>query len=121
MLSFLSMKDMVNKLESLISVCNQMRDYADEISVPLSAIPMTVYMWIDTNQETCKALTGQVRLEFSGANKDENCPMTNSKFFAMLMLIDRLTPIYKIVFEGHPFKAFIVSQTEEYMKKGCGS
>jgi hypothetical protein len=110
---------MGNKLESLISVCNSMRDYA--IETPMAMFPMTIYIWIDTNQDTCKAITGQIHLEFSGDSRDTNCPMTNSKLFAMLMLIDRLTPIYKIVVEGHPFKAFIVSQTEEFMKKGCGS
>lgn len=104
--------------KSLVSVCNSMLDYY--ATTPLSTLPMTIYIWIDTNKDNCNAITGQVRFEFSGASRDENCPITNFKLFEMLMLIDRLTPIYKIVVEGHPFKAFIVSQTEEFMRKGCG-
>lgn len=97
-----------------------MRDYSFGIG-PLSHLPMTVYIWIDTNQENCKAITGKVRLEFSSTSRDVSCPMSNETLFTMLTLIDKATPIYKILVEGYSSKAFDVSKTEEYMNKGCKS
>ena len=109
---------MGTKLENLQTVFNSMHDYAQE-NDSLVTQPMTLYIWIDTNQEDCKPITGEIKLEFSGNHWDEVCPLTESKLFAMLTLIDKITPIYEIVIEGHPFKVFLVSATEEYMKKGC--
>jgi len=100
-------------------VFRAIHDYASESGILISTLPMTLYIWITTNQDTCKAITGQVRLEFSGFSRDENCPITESKLLAILTLIDKVTPIYRIIIEGHPIRAFIVSATEEYMNRGC--
>jgi hypothetical protein len=102
-----------------------MHEYASKTGVPLSVTPMTISIWIDTIQDTCKPIIGQIHLEFNGASHDENCPINEEKLFTILTFIDKITPIYRIIVEYkgfiHPFKTFIVSKTEEYMNKGCES
>ena len=114
---------MGEKLENFQAVLRFVHEYFLKTGVPLSTFPMTLYVWIDTNQENCKPITGQISLSFTGKYWNENCPITEAKLFAMLSLINRLTPIYQIHVEMKGYiesnKVFIVSATEEYMKKGC--
>ena len=58
---------MSDKLKSLISVFDSIHDYALNTETQVSTFPMTVYIWVDTNQDTCKAITGQLHFEFPGS------------------------------------------------------
>jgi hypothetical protein len=105
---------MAKKPENLFVVLQSMHEYALEAGISLPALPMTVYIWVDTDKDTCKAITGKLFVYYAGT-------VDEFKLFMMLQLINKVTPIYKITIKGHPSKTFLVSDTEAYMKKGCDS
>jgi hypothetical protein len=70
---------------------------------------MKIYLWLDTNQSDCSPICGEMEVNFRGT-VDEH------KVFALLQLIDELTPIYKISILG---KTFCVSKTTKFMEKRC--
>lgn len=100
---------MVKKPEDLNAVLRSMHNYASHRGIPVSVCHMILHLWLDTNQNDCSPICGQMDVNFRGT-VDEH------KVFALLKVIDGLTPIFQINIEG---KVFCVSKTEKYMNKRC--
>jgi len=102
---------MVAKERDLDEVLQDIREYARKTGVPVCVHPMTVYLWIDTDQKTCAPLTGKISVTFKEIKEET--------LFLILRAIEKATPIYLIIIEGHPFKAFFVTKTKQFMDKKC--
>lgn len=103
---------MVAKERDLDEVLRDIRDYVRKTGVPVCVRPMTIYLWTDTDQKTCAPLTGSISMTFKGIKEET--------LFSILRAIEKATPIYVIVVEGHiPFRAFFVTKTKRFMDKRC--
>jgi len=101
---------MVEKFKSIQDVLNEIkRDY----KTMLYSTPISLTLWIDTHQKFCTPILGKLRLDFGGT------AFRTEMVLAILLKINKVTPITMILIEGHPFKVYRVTKTEEYMNKSC--
>jgi hypothetical protein len=100
------------KLKDLDTVLSDIHSDVTKTGIPVCMLPMTIFLWIDTNQKTCAPIVGHIEINFHGTINEE-------KLFSIIQNIDKVTPVSMIVTEGHPFKAYRVTKTEAFMNKPC--
>jgi hypothetical protein len=100
---------MVRKSGDLSTILYEIHKFASKTGIPISVCPILLHLWLDTNQENCSPICGQMKVDFGGT-------INEPKIFVFLKLIDKFTPIFQIDIDG---KIFCVSKTEEYMHKKC--
>jgi hypothetical protein len=85
------------------------RIYADirKSSKPLSVYPITLSLWLDTDQRTCEAIKGSMAISFEA---DE------AKIFAILRAIDKVTPIYSMKVG---LATYHITKISKFMSKRC--
>jgi len=101
----------LTKDRDLDEVLQDISNYARETGVPVCVPRMTIYLWTDTDQKTCASITGNVGMTFRFIKEET--------LFSILRAINKATPIYLILIESHPFKAFYVTKTKRFMDKIC--
>lgn len=107
---------MTKKLKDLNTVLSDIHNDARKIGIPICMLPMTIFLWIDTNQKTCAPIVGHIEINFCGTINEE-------KLFSIIQSIDKVTPVSMIVIEGHfkvYRKVYSVTKTETFMNKPCG-
>lgn len=88
---------MTKELKDLDTVLSDIHNDVTKTGIPVCILPMTIFLWIDTNQKTCAPIIGYIKINFCGTVNEE-------KLFAIIHSIDKITPIVRIITEGHPFK-----------------
>lgn len=75
--------------------------------VPLHIFPITIFLWLDTDQKTCEPITGTMKVRFN---------VNASKFGDIIRAIDKATPVYKI---KRKHATYHITKIEEFMNKRC--
>lgn len=98
---------MVAKEKDLDTVLQDMYNFVRKVGIPLCTYPMRIYLWIDTNQETCAPITGYLDL----------CGTVNEKtLLSIIRGIDKSAPIFQISLNE---RVFSVVKTIKFMNKKC--
>lgn len=85
------------------------RIYADihKSGIPLCINPITLLLWLDTDQKTCVPIIGTMKISFK---------VNEKKVFDIFRSINNATPIYAIKVHGITFH---ITKIEEFMEKRC--
>lgn len=106
------MNVVIKKLKDLNTILSDIHIDVRKTGIPVCMFPITIFLWIDTNQKTCVPIVGHMEINFHGTINEE-------KLFSIIQGIDKVTPVSMIVIEGHPFKTYRVTKTEAFMNKPC--
>lgn len=75
--------------------------------IPLHIFPITIFLWLDTDQKTCEPITGAMKVRFN---------VNAFKFCDIIRAINKVTPVYKI---KRRHATYHITKTEEFMSKRC--
>jgi hypothetical protein len=101
---------MTEKLEEVLAeICRN----AHTEGIPICSTKIELYLWLGTNKHTLEPIVGRVELDFQETMNEKQC-----LDFIHTIHVD--TPISMIITKGHPWKAYHVTETEEFMQKPCG-
>ena len=94
-------------MSTLEDALNSIRNDARKVSIPICVFPISLYLWLDTDQKTCAPIIGEMKVRFN-ANEAKICDIIRA--------IDKATPIYKI---KRRHSTYHITKIEEFMNKRC--
>lgn len=94
-------------MQTIEDALNRMEMDANKQTLPLSIFPITLYLWLDTNQKTCAPITGTLRFQVNARN---------FIICDLIRAINKVTPIYAMKIRRTTYH---IMKTEEFMNKRC--
>ena len=94
-------------MSTLEDVLSRMCVDAHKSGIPFCTHPMTLHLWLDTDQNTCAPITGSMNISFE---------VNESKICDILRAINSATPIVMIKVKRIIYH---ITKIEEFMNKRC--